>query len=180
MKRVICVFLLLCVVSQVMATDTIVTKKGRKFQGKVIRIIEKGFVVRTTEGSVIVLPKENISKIYRDNKVLDFEEGMSYYLEVRRPFLPFIVLAITSGAYCIDRYGQYRDDREDADAVMNDEDKELQYLNSSKKALAASIISGLFCVGSFYIALRPMEVRIPIGKIRMSATSNGVQLALHF
>ena len=179
MKRVICVFLLFCAVSQVLATDTIVTKRGRKFQGKVIRIIEKGFVIRTTEGSVIVLPKDNISKIYRDNKVLDFEEGMSYYLQVRRPFLPFIVLAITSGAYCIDRYGQYRNDREDADEAVGDEE-ELQYLDSSKKALAASIISGLFCVGSLYIALRPMEVRVPIGKIRMSATSNGVQLALHF
>ena len=179
MKRVICVILLFCVVSQVLATDVIVTKKGRKFQGKVIRIIEKGFVVRTTDGSVIVLPKNNISKIYRDNKVLDFEEGMSYYLEVRRPFLPFIVLAITSGAYCIDRYGQYRNDKEDAEDAVGDED-ELQYLNSSKKALAATIISGLFCVGSFYIALRPMEVRVPIGKIRMSATSSGVTLALHF
>jgi hypothetical protein len=180
MKRLIYVFLLFCVVTQAMGTDTIVTKRGRKFQGKVIRIIEKGFVVRTTDGSVIVLPKDNISKIYRDNKVLDFEEGMSYYLEVRRPFLPFIVLAITSGAYCVDRYSQYRKDRDEADEAVGDEDKELQYLNSSKKALAASIISGLFCVGSFYIAIRPMEVRIPIGKIRMSATSSGVTLALHF
>ena len=81
--------------------DVIVTKSGAKYRGKVIRIIDTGFVVRTVEGSVHVIPKENLSKIYRGNKVLDFEENMSYYLEIRRPFLPFIVLGIASGVFSV-------------------------------------------------------------------------------
>ena len=180
MKRMICIFFCILLVGQTLADDIIVTKRGRKYHGKVIRITEKGFVVRTVEGSVIVLPKVNISKIYRENKVLDFEEGMSYYLEIRRPFLPFVVLGIASGAYAVNRFNAYKDEKDriklgDAaqSGVKDTDDKSSTYL-------AWSIVSGLFSIGSFYVAIRPMEVKVPIGRLKLSMTSKNVTLALHF
>ena len=181
MKKMILIVLLFIAVANVLAEDILVTKKGQKYHGRIIKRTQKGLVVRTVEGSVIVLPVQNISKIYRDNKVLDFEEGMSYYLETRRPFLPFVVLAIASGAYCVDRFNKYKKDKDESDAIIADSgDTDNQYIKDSKKAMAASIISGLFSVGSLYIALKPMEVRVPIGRLKLSTTSKGVTLALHF
>lgn len=178
MKKVACILLLLCFVPHVLGADIILTKQKRKYRGKVIKIIDKGFVVRTVEGSIIVIPKENISKIFRGNKVLDFEEGMSYYLEVRRPFLPFMVLSIATGAYAVKKFQDYQKER---DRVRNATPEEMvNTSDKSKTYLAWCIVSGLFSVGSFYVAIRPMEVKIPIGRINLSATSNGVMLALHF
>jgi len=169
---------LLCLIPHAFAADTIVTKKNRKYHGKVIKIIDKGFVVRTVEGSIIVIPKENISKIFRGNKVLDLEEGMSYYLEVRRPFLPFIVLSIATGAYAVKKFQDYQNERE---RVKNSTLGDLvDTSDKSKTHLAWCIASGLFSLGSFYVAIRPMEVKVPIGRINVSTTSNGITVALHF
>ena len=118
MKRVVCSVLLLCLTSQMLRADIILTKRGRKYNGKVIRITEKAFVVRTVEGTVIGVPKADIIKIFRDNQVLDFEQGVRFYLEVRRPFLPFIVLSIATGAYGIKKYQDYKDHKEQADAEL--------------------------------------------------------------
>jgi len=162
--------------------DIIVTKQNKKYNGKVIRVTEKGFVVRTIEGSVIVLPKNYVSKIFRGNKVLDLEKKISYYVEVRRPYLPFAVLGIATGVYAIQKYQDYRDHKEKADQALKEADAtDHQYLaDKSKKDLSWCIISGLFSVGSFYVALRPMEVKVPIGRINLSARSNKITLALHF
>jgi len=178
MKKVATILLLLCLIPHAFAADTIVTKKNRKYHGKVIKIIDKGFVVRTVEGSIIVIPKENISKIFRGNKVLDLEEGMSYYLEVRRPFLPFIVLSIATGAYAVKKFQDYQNERE---RVKNSTLGDLvDTSDKSKTHLAWCIASGLFSLGSFYVAIRPMEVKVPIGRINVSTTSNGITVALHF
>lgn len=160
------------------AADIIVTKSGTKYRGKVIKIIEKGFVVRTVEGSVHVIPKTNLSRIYRGNKVLDFEENMSYYLEIRRPFLPFIVLGIASGIYSIKNFQDYRKHRDQYDKIQDESKSE--YLKKSNKELAFGIVSGLFAFGSVYIALRPMEVKVPIGRISLNAKNHQIQLSLHF
>lgn len=182
MKKVVCSVLLLCLTSQILRADIILTKRGRKYNGKVIRITEKAFVVRTVEGTVIGVPKADITKILRGNQVLDFEQGVRYHLEVRRPFLPFIVLSIATGAYAIKRYQDYKDHKDQAEAeLLKDAGSEYTNLNDqSKKDLAWCIISGLFSLGSLYVALRPMEVRVPMGRINLGMTSRGVTLALHF
>ena len=184
MKRLISIILCVCFVSQLVAADVIVTKNNRRYNGTVVRIIDRGFVVRTAEGNVILIPKDSIARIYRDNKVLDFEEGMSYYLEVRRPFLPFVVLGIATGAYALGKYREYQDKKTQAEQAIDDlpgQGQDYTYLDDqSKKALAWSIVSGLFSVGSFYVALRPLEVKVPIGKINLSTTSSGISIALHF
>ena len=122
MRRWICILLIFCFLIPSLHADIIITKQNKKYHGKVIRVTEKGFVVRTTEGSVIVLPKNYVSKIFRGNKVLDLEKKMSYYVEIRRPYLPFAVLGIASGVYAIRRYQDYRDNKEKADHALQEAD----------------------------------------------------------
>ena len=179
MKRAICILLLFCMVPSVFATDIIVTKAKKKYHGKVIKITDNGgYVVRVTDGTVIVLPKTSISKIIRDNTILDFEAGMRYYLEVRRPFLPFAVLGVATGIYSINKFQDYSEHKKLADEQEDEADAD--WLQESKKDLAWGIVSGLFCIGSFFIALRPLEVKVPMGRINLSTTSKGVILAFHF
>lgn len=182
MRKWCCIVLILCLFIPSIHADIIITKQNRKYNGKVIRVTEKGFVVRTSDGSVIVLPKNSVSKIFRGNKVLDLENRMSYYVEIRHPYLPFAVLGIATGVYAVSRYQDYRDHKEQADRALQDAGAtDHQYLaDKSKSDLAWSIISGLFSIGSFYVALRPMEVKIPIGRINLSANSNRITLALNF
>jgi hypothetical protein len=165
--------------SNVLAMDTIITKQNRKYQGKVVKNTEKGFVIQTLDGSMVVLAKSGIAKIYRDNKLLDFETGMSYYVEVKRPFLPLGILGIGSGIYAVNRFQAYQDNRREA-AKYDTLSLGAEYLGQSKKNLALGIVSTIVSLGSFYIALRPLEMKVPIGKIRMSAVPGGLQLALDF
>ena len=180
MKRAICIVLLLFLAVEVMGADIIVTKKNHRYEGQVLKTTTGGLVVRTVEGSVVVIPVKDISKIYRGNKIIDFEERMSYYLEVRRPFLPFIVLSIATGYYAVEKYNSYRDYKRLTDANTPEED--MQNLDASKNDMAWSVVSGLLSLGSLYVALRPMEVKIPIARIKMSATPTpkGVTLSFHF
>lgn len=182
MKKFVCMFLLFCFVPMAFGADLILLRNGQQYRGQVTKIVEKGFVVKTIEGNVIVIPKSNIAKIYRDNKVLDFESGESYYLERKRPFLPFIVLSVATGAYAVRKYQDYQDNsKKSKEEVVDTGQSDLQnFKDQSKKDLAWSIGSGLFCIGSLYVAFKPIEVKVPIGKINLSATPNRVMLSLEF
>ena len=104
-----------------------------------------------------------------------------YQLGVRRPFLPFAVLGVVTGAYAVKSFGDYKAER---DRVKNATPADLQNIDDkSKTFLAYSVVSALFSVGSFYIAFKPMEVRIPlerIERISFNATSSGISVAFHF
>ena len=54
--------------------------------------------------------------------------------------------------------------------------------DQSKNDMAWCVVSGLLSLGSLYVALRPMEVKIPIARIKLSAvpTPQGITLAFHF
>ena len=108
MKRIAILVLLLTLIPQLLKSDVIVTKQNQKYTGKVIKITDKGFVVRLTSGDAIVLPKNKIAKIYRGNELLDLEMGMRYRITVNRPFLPFTILGAASGGYAIKRYRDYQ------------------------------------------------------------------------
>lgn len=180
MKKWIVFFFVLCLVPQLFGQDTIVTKKNKKFQGRVVERSPDGFVIRTTDGNRIVIPTDNILKIVRGNTVYDFEERVKYYLEVRRPFLPFIVLGIASGAYGIKKYQDYSDNRRKANDALagGGIPADYQYLNDqSKRDMAWCIVSGLFSAGSFYVAFKPMEVKVPIGPINIGFHPRGVTVA---
>jgi hypothetical protein len=182
MKKVACLCLLFLFVPMAFGLDLIVLKNGQQYRGTVTKIVEKGLMVKTLEGNVVVIPKANISKIYRDNKVLDFVAGESYYLERKRPFLPFIVLSAATGAYSVKKFQDYQDNRKKSKAETESTgDSNMQnFKDQSKKDLAECIVSGLFCAGSLYVAFKPIEVKIPIGKINVSAIPNGVSLSLSF
>jgi len=181
MRKWICIFLILCLIIPSLSADIIITKQNKKYHGKVIRVTEKGFVVRTTDGSVIVLPKNHVSKIFRGKKVLDLEKKISYYVEIRHPYLPFAVLGIATGVYAFRKFQDYKDNKKEADDAKNIADAtDHQYFAKSKNDLAWCSVSVRFSVGSFYVALRPMEVKVPIGRINLSARSGRITLALHF
>jgi hypothetical protein len=178
MRKISVLIVFLWFVPLVFGTDLIILKNGHEYKGQVTKIVDNKFVVKTLEGNVIGIPKANVAKIIRDNKVLDFVAGESYYLETKRPFLPFIVLGVATGAYSVKKFQDYQDHRKES----NDETLP-GYQNmkdQSKKDLAECIVSGLFCAGSVYVAFKPIEVKIPIGKLNISAVPNGVMLALHF
>ena len=182
MKKAICLFLLLNINSLVLAGDIIVTKQNQKYYGTVIDRNDKGFVMRTVEGNMVVIPLNHISKIVRNNLIYDLEEGTKYYLEKRHPFLPFIVLGVATGIYSVKKFQDYQDHHREAEELKIDIAGP-EYTNlrdQSKKDLAWCVVSGLFSVGSFFIAFKPMEVKIPIGRINVSTTSNGFRVALHF
>ena len=181
MKKLTCILLSFACLSNVLGTDTIITRQNTKYVGTVVSRTESGFGMRRSDGSLIVVPTEDVSKIIRDNVEYDLIGGMKYQLEVRRPFLPFAVLGIVTGAYAVKSFGDYQNER---DRVVNVTDPGYQNTSDkSKTYLAYSVVSALFCAGSFYIAFKPMEVRIPIERIErisLRTTASGISVALHF
>ena len=99
---------------------------------------------------------------------------MSYYIEVKRPFLPLAILGIGAGIYAVKEFQDYQENQRKTNETG------VQDLSSSKNALALGIASTLISLGSFYIALRPLEIKVPIGKIKMSVMPGGVRLAMNF
>jgi hypothetical protein len=179
MRNALWVLLFVSMVPSLFGTDAVITKDRRKFQGTVVKITEKGFVLRTTEGTMIVIPKDRVSKITRGNKVLDFDAGISYYLEQKRPFLPFIILSVASGAYAVKKFDDYKTHRDEANADnLGSEYTNLE--DQSKKDMAWGIVSSLFCAGSVYVAFKPIEIKVPIGKIKLSMAPSGASLSLQF
>ncbi len=181
MKKIAILVLLLALIPQLVRSDVIVTKQNQKYNGKVIKITEKGFVVRLTSGDAIVIPKNKISKIYRGDELLDLEMGMRYRITVNRPFLPFAILGAASGGYAIKRYRDYTKAHKDAEKELVDEGlSDTSNTKDEKKILAESILWGILSVGSFYVALKPIEVKVPIGRLNLSIAPNKIQFALHF
>jgi hypothetical protein len=135
-----------------------------------------------TDGNAILLPKAKISKIYRGNELIDLEAGMRYRITVNRPFLPFAILGAASGGYAVKRYRDYQKAHDSAESEIIEQnlDSTTQNTKDEKKILAESILWGILSVGSFYVALKPVEVKVPIGRVNLSVSPNSVQLALHF
>ncbi len=185
MKKLYCLLLSLTCLSNVLGTDTIVTRQNNKHVGTVVARTENGFGLQKSDGSLIIVPTEDISKIIRDNIEYDLIGGMKYQLDVRRPFLPFAILGIVTGAYAVKSFRDYQNehDRVELEKIQQQLDPDYQITSDkSKTYLAYSVVSGLFCAGSFYIAFKPMEVRIPIERIErlsLGTTSSGVTLTLH-
>ncbi|MBN1895919.1 hypothetical protein JW906_15640 [bacterium] len=181
MKRVLLV-LLLFIAQSLFATDIIETRQNQEYKGKILKRADKGLVIRTVEGSAMVIPLENIARIWRGNKLLDFTTGQSYFVEKKHPYLPFSILGIACAAYSVNRFQEYsriqkRADQESQQAGVT---PGTQNTHSSSTPLAAGIVSGLLSAGSFYVALRPLEVRVPTGKISISAAPSGVNVSFRF
>lgn len=184
MRKWIATLLLISLMAQPIMADVIITNQNRKFEGEVLKRVKSKLVVRTKEGSAIMIPVEHISKIYRGNKVIDFQTKESYYIEKRRPFLPFMVLGAVSAAYSVNRFQEYNRLHSAANAELDQlgANPGERTSNDTTKPMAMGIVAGLFSAGCFYVAMRPMELKIPIGKLKvgMDPQANGVQVALDF
>jgi hypothetical protein len=182
MRKLIIIVLLISFAGAVMAKDTLVTLQGKKYHGTVIDRRGGNWVIRTEDGSVVEIPESITAKIIRGNIVYDIQLGQKYYLEVRRPFLPFIVLGVAAGAYGYKRFNDYADLHKSAEAELQDQGQDVTNTKDQKTALAEGIASLLVCAGSFYIALRPLKVKVDMGTIELSlqAPRPGVMLSLKF
>jgi hypothetical protein len=171
---------------QSFSMDILETRKGVKYRGKILKIQDtkegKAIVIKTDEGGTVAVFQKEVARIYRDNQVLDFMTGERYYLEVRRPYLPFAILGIATGAYAVNQFQEYNRLHDKAERERKEADVTSDTINTSdqKTAMALGIVSGIVSVGSFYVAVRPMEIKVPMGKINLSGTPQGIRLALHF
>jgi hypothetical protein len=176
MKRILYVLILLAVTSSLTGADLIETKNNRKYNGKIVKIVEDKVVIKTDEGNMIGIPKSSLSRITRGKEVFDFDAGERYYLEVRRPFLPFMVVSMACGAYSVVKYQDYQKNRKENQPGANGETN----LKASKKDLGTGIILAACSVGTFIMAIKPMEVKVPIGKIKLGMAPEGMRLSLNF
>jgi hypothetical protein len=179
MKKVFSIFLLLAVGAQIAAADVIETKNGRSYNGKIIKTVDGKVVIRTDEGSMIGIPRTNLARVRRGKEVFDFVTGERYYYEVRRPFLPFTVLGVACGAYSVIQFEEYKKEKDrakdrEAEALAND------MTDKSSQHMTAGIVLAVCSAGSLLMAVKPMEVKVPVGKIKIGLAPTGVRLALNF
>lgn len=173
-------------VSSLFGLDTVETRKGMKYQGKILRIQDtkngKAFVMQTVQGGTVAIYQKDVARIKRDNQVIDLITGERYLYEIRRPFLPFTILSLASGAYAVTRFQEYSrlHDQAEKDKKALGVDADTINTNDQKTAMAAGIVSSIVSVGSFIIAIHPMEIKVPLGKVKVSGTVNGINVALHF
>ena len=178
MRKIYFILLTCCLWSQLSAVDRIITKNNRSYRGKVVNRVDDKFVIKTVEGDEIRLPVDEVSEIQRGDVILDFNTYMRYRIEKQRPLLPLAILGIATGVYAINQYGVYQDKKTEYDQKRLDANAEP--LENPGKYLAYSIASALVSAGSFYFALKPVEVRVPVGQLKLGATRQGITLALCF
>jgi len=182
MKRLMYVLILLGVTSYSAGADLIETKNNRKYNGKIVKTVEDKIVIKTDEGNMIGIPRSSLARVTRGREVFDFVTGERYYLEVRRPFLPFMVVSAACGAYSVMKYQDYQrnHDRYEKEKLEADASGTVNLEDTSKKDLGTSVILAVCSVGTFVMALKPMEVKVPIGKIKLGMAPNGMRLSLNF
>lgn len=177
MKKILVLILILTFSGTLFSADLIVTKDKRAYRGQVVKVVNQKYAIRLTDGSLIALHQDQISKIYRGNNLLDFDEGMRYVIQKKYPYMPFGVLSIASGAYSVNRYQEYKRRK---DRFKSEDTGEQNLQDNSGNALAECVIFGVVAAGALYVAFRPMEVKVPIGKINLSAVPGQVRLSLNF
>lgn len=182
MQKLLVFILIFCFVTGVIAKDTLVTIQGKKYHGTVINRSGGNWIMRTSDGAVVEIPESITIRIIRGNIVYDMELGQKYYLEVKRPFLPFAILGIAAGAYSYKRFADYSKLHRDAEAQRAAFPDEVINTSDQKGALAEGVVSLLVSAGSFYIAFRPLKVKVNMGTIELSLQSPrpGVTLSFQF
>jgi hypothetical protein len=186
MKKSLFVILLFGFVFQALGADIIETKSKKKYNGKIVKTVDDKVVIKTDEGNVIGIPKASLARVRRGKEVFDFVTGERYYLEVRRPFLPFLVLSAASGAYSVVKFQDFRKGRDAAEKYKKEHaGEDYQYLDDKyKKDRAWGYVLAVCSAGTFIMAIQPMEVKVPIGKIKVSLSPamspSGIGLAMRF
>ena len=187
MKRMLCILIACLCVSQAWAQDLITKKDGVKIKGRVVKSANQAYAVRTVEGNLVVVKMDDIATIKRGNMLLDLEHQIKFRVEKQRPFLPFLILTGASTAYSVYQFNEYKKNKKAADDALagltdTTEDEYINLKDKSKRNLAMCIASGFVGVGTAYIALKPVEVRTPLGPLKLSLGVQGsqVQLAVRF
>ena len=181
-RLILIVSFLICLAPALLGQDIIKTKSNQKYVGKIVKVSKKNrsFVIKTDQGNMVAVKFADVLTVQRGNKIIDLKAGESYYLEVRRPYLPFAILGVASGVYSVSQFQEYQKRKDKFNSGSESGEQNLK--DDSGEAMALGIVSGLVSLGSFYVAIRPLEVKVPIGKVKVSGSpmGNGVMLSLHF
>lgn len=180
MKKLCAALAVLLMGVQFAAADVIETKNGRTYNGAIVKTVDDKVVIRTNEGSMIGIPRASLARVRRGKEVFDFVTGERYYYEVRRPFLPFTVLSVACGAYSVVQYQEYKKEKDRIKELEKDAEGAQSLDDKSGQHLTASIVLAVCGAGSFIMAIKPMEVKVPVGKIKVGMSPTGVRLALNF
>jgi hypothetical protein len=179
MKKLARIILLFAIGAQIAAADVIETRNGRTYNGKIVKTVDGKVVIQTDEGSMIGIPRTNLARVRRGNETFDFTTGERYYTEVRRPFLPFTVLSVACGAYSVIQFQEYSKEKNRI-RKLEKENEATSLDDKSGQHMTAGIVLAVCSAGSFIMAVRPMEVKVPVGKIKVGLAPAGVRLALSF
>jgi len=163
--------------------DVIVLKTGVRIEGKVIKRTRDKWAFRRVDGSLTILETKQIAEYIQGNKIYDIQKKVYFVVEKRRPYLPFLILSAGTGYYAVKKFQDYKVSKKKAADDKIEAELSPDYTNikdNSGKDLAYGIVSGIFCVGSFYFALKPVEVKTAMGSFRLTMTPARVNLALSF
>jgi hypothetical protein len=179
MKKMAAACAVLLIGVQIAAADVIETKNGRTYNGAIVKTVDGKVVIRTDEGSMIGIPRASLARVRRGKEVFDFVTGERYYFEVRRPFLPFTVLSVACGAYSVIQFQEYNKEKARIEKLER-ENEATSLDDKSGQHMTAGVVLAVCSVGSFIMAVKPMEVKVPVGKIKIGMSPTGVRLALNF
>ncbi len=179
MKKLCAALAVLLMGVQFAAADVIKTKNGRTYNGTIVKTVDGKVVIRTDEGNMIGIPRTSLASVRRGKEVFDFETGERYYYEVRRPFLPFTVLSVACGAYSVIQFQEYKKEKDRIEKLER-ENEATSLSDKSGQHMTAGIVLAVCSAGSFIMAIKPMEVKVPVGKIKVGMSPTGVRLALSF
>jgi hypothetical protein len=184
MKKIIVLVVLSTFAATVFGADVIETKNNKKYNGKIVKTVDDKVVIQTDEGPMIGIPRANLARVKRGKEVFDFTTGERYYLEVKRPFLPFLVLSAASGTYSVMKFQDAKKKQDEAEKYKTAANPggDEQYLKESKKDQAWGIVLAVCSAGTFIMSIKPMEVRIPIAnkKVSIKPSETGVGVAVNF
>jgi len=177
LKYAMYVVLLIGMTEQCLASDLFLTRNSGRVRGRVVQRQGSRFVIRTDDGRTIGLDINDILEIRRNDIILDFQTKMRYRIETQRPLMPLAILGVAAGAFAVKSYNDYTKEK---DRINNNPFPDIDMSDKSGTYMAYTIVSGLVSAGSFYFAFRPVQTRVPIGQLKLSAGPGTVTLALHF
>jgi hypothetical protein len=180
MKKIGAALAVLLIGVQIAAADVIETKNGRTYNGAIVKTVDGKVVIRTEDGNIIGIPRASLARVRRGKEVFDFVTGERYYYEVRRPFLPFTVLSVACGAYSVIQFQEYSKEKKKFNLQKKEQPNVQNLSDKSGQHMTAGIILTICSTGTFIMAIKPMEVKVPVGKIKVGMSPTGVHLALNF
>ncbi len=166
---------------QLLAQDIVVTKQGARVRCKLLKRTESKWAFQREDGTIGIFEMNQISKIIRGNHEYDLEKKIQFVVTKRRPYLPLLLVTGLAGATAYTKFVDYKrhHDKAEADRLALGDDYVNTGITLATQDMALGILSGLVCLGTGYIAFKPVEFRTAVGTFRISMSGSSFRLALN-